>query len=155
MLLVMAAWVASSMGGTPDVRIGNFYYSAPNGIAFIKSDEVAFVIDPVLGENRHKAVLFDDKGEGFAQAHLANDYNAGICAPDDSYHRMVLELSSNCLVEYEWARVGDAVVGRMVAGNAETITFDLTKNWPGFSSTYVKTDKGLKGVASSSKGEVT
>lgn len=40
-----------------DVRIGNFYYSAPNGIAFIKSDEAAFVIDPDLGVNRHKAIF--------------------------------------------------------------------------------------------------
>ena len=151
----MAAWAMTSMGGIIDVRIGNFYYSAPNGIAFIKSDEAAFVIDPVLGENRHKAVLFDDKGEGFAQAHLANDYNAGICAPDDSYHRMVLELNDNNLIEYEWARVGDAAVGRLVAGYADTITFDLTKNWPGFSSTYARTEKGIKGVANTSNGGVT
>ncbi|MBP5506529.1 MAG: hypothetical protein J6Y23_01610 [Prevotella sp.] len=68
LLVLMAAWTTMSMGGPADVLIGNFYYSVPNGIAFIKSDEVAFVIDPVLGENRHKAVLFDDKGEGFAQA---------------------------------------------------------------------------------------
>ena len=137
-----------------DVLIGNFYYSAPNGIAFIWADEAAFVIDPVLGENRRMAILFEDKEEGFAQAHLANDYNAGICAPDDSYHRMVLEQSNNNLIEYEWARIGNAAVGRITADKADVIRFDLSKNWPGFSSTFSKTDQGLKGVAQSSAGEV-
>ena len=46
-----------------DVKIGNFYYSSPNGIAFIKSDKVAFVIDPDLGENRHTAVFLDDEAK--------------------------------------------------------------------------------------------
>ena len=130
-----------------DVRIGNFYYSAPNGIAFIKADAAAFVISPELGVNRHKAVFFDDKGEGFAQAHLANDYNAGIVAPDDSYHRIVFELSNNEIVEFEWARIGDAAVARLTAGTPQEIVFDLSKNWPGFSSTYSLTADGVKGEA--------
>ena len=144
---VAIVWSVTCMGGTTDVLIGNLYYSAPNGIAFIWNNEAAFVIDPVLGENRLKAVIFDEKGEGFAQAHLANDYNAGICAPDDSYHRMVLELNSNTLVEYEWARVGNAAVGRVISGSADRLKFDLSKNWPGFSSSFSQTDDGVKGSA--------
>lgn len=130
-----------------DVRIGNFYYSAPNGIAFIKANAAAFVINPDLGVNRHKAVLFDEKGEGFAQAHLANDYNAGIVAPDDSYHRIVFELGNNEIIEFEWAKVGNAVVGRMIAGTPQELTFDLSKNWPGFKSRYIQTEDGIKGIA--------
>ena len=64
-------------------------------------------------------MLFDDKGEGFAQAHLANDYNAGIVAPDDSYHRVVFEVSNNEIVEFEWAKTGNAAVGRMIAGKPQ------------------------------------
>ena len=151
---ILIALSATGIGSAADVQIGNFYYSAPNGIAFIWADEAAFVIDPVLGENRRMAILFEDKEEGFAQAHLANDYNAGICAPDDSYHRMVLELSNNHLIEYEWARVGDAAVGRITADHADVIKFNLSKNWPGFSSTFTQTDEGVKGVAQSTDGEV-
>ncbi len=142
------------MASTSEVRIGNLYYSAPNGIAFIWADQAAFVIDPVLGENRHNAVLFDDNGQGFAQAHLANDFNAGICAPDDSYHRIVLELSNNNLVQYEWARVGEAAVGRVTADHADVMVFDLSKNWPGFSSMYSQISNGVKGVAQGNGGEV-
>lgn len=137
-----------------DVRIGNFYYTAPNGIAFIKSDEAAFVINPDLGVNRHKAVFFDDEGKGFAQAHLSNDYNAGIVAPDDSYHRIVFELSNNEIVEFEWAKIGDAAVGRMIAGTPQELTFDLSKNWPGFESSYSRTADGVKGVAKTKNGTV-
>ena len=151
---ILIALSATGIGSAADVQIGNFYYSAPNGIAFIWADEAAFVIDPVLGENRRMAILFEDKEEGFAQAHLANDYNAGICAPDDSYHRMVLELSNNHLIEYEWARVGDAAVGRITADHADVIKFNLSKNWPGFASTFTQTDEGVKGVAQSTEGEV-
>ena len=151
---ILIALSATGIGSATDVQIGNFYYSAPNGIAFIWANEAAFVIDPVLGENRRTAILFEDKEEGFAQAHLANDYNAGICAPDDSYHRMVLELSNNHLIEYEWARVGDAAVGRITADHADVIEFNLSKNWPGFASTFSQTDKGVKGVAQSLGGEV-
>lgn len=156
LLLILPAWCFGGNDSRKDIRIGNFYYSAPNGIAFIKSDKVAFVIDPVLGVNRHKAVLFDDNGEGFAQAHLANDYNAGICAPNDSYHRIVMELSNNTLVEYEWARVGDTAVGRMIADKKDEITFDLSKNWPGFSkSRFSRNENGITGEANTKEGTVT
>lgn len=138
-----------SMASADNVQIGNLFYSAPNGIAFIWADEAAFVIDPLMGENRRMAVVFEDNKDIFVQAHLGNDYNAGICAPDDSYHRMVLELSNNHLIEYEWARVGNAAVGRMVADHPDVITFDLSKNWPGFESTFSQNDNGIKGIARS------
>lgn len=153
-LAAFIGMTAIAMASTDHVRIGNLYYSAPNGIAFIWDDEAAFVISPDLGENRRLAVVFEDDTEGFMQAHLGNEYNAGICAPDDSYHRMVLELSNNHLLEYEWARVGDAAVGRMIADHADVIKFDLSKNWPGFSSTFSQTGNAIKGVAQSSSGEV-
>lgn len=155
LLTICLATSATCTMSATDALIGNFYYSAPNGIAFIWADEAAFIIDPVMDGDHYKAVLFDEKGEGFAQAHLANGFNAGICAPDDSYHRMVLELSNNNLIEYEWTRIGNAAVGRITADKADVIRFDLSKNWPGFTSTFSQTDQGLKGVAPWSGGEVT
>lgn len=129
-----------------DVKIGNFFYSAPNGIAFIKDDASAFIIDPILGINKHKAIFFDDNG-GFCQAHLANDYNAGIVAPDDSYHRVVFELSNNEVVEMEWSKVGDAAVGRIICGQPDIIEFDLSKNWPGWENDFTLSGRNLKGTA--------
>ncbi len=153
-VLVTTFFVISALNCfADDVKIGNFYYSAPNGIAFIKDDAAAFVIDPILGENRYDAVFFDDAG-GFAQAHLANPYNAGIVAPDDSYHRVVFELSNNEIVEMEWSRIGDAAVGRIVAGKPETMEFDLSKNWPGWHSDFSLSDNILEGTAVTGNGTV-
>lgn len=153
-LSIIIAMSSIIMASAADVQIGNFFYSAPNGIAFIWADKAAFVIDPLMGNNRYKAVLFEDNTGGFMQAHLGNDYNAGICSPDDSYHRMVLELSNNHLIEYEWARVGNAAVGRMIADHPDAITFDLSKNWPGFASTFSQNGNGIKGVAKTESEEV-
>lgn len=136
-----------------NVKIGNFYYSAPNGIAFIKDDAAAFVIDPILGENKYKAVFFDDAG-GFAQAHFANPYNAGIVAPDDSYHRVVFELSNNEIVEMEWSKIGNAAVGRLVCSRPEIIEFDLSKNWPGWYNDFIISENILKGSAISNNTTV-
>ena len=136
------------------VLIGNFHYQAPNGISFIVEGKGAFVINPDLGINKHHAVLFDDNAEGFAQAHLHNDYNAGIVAPDDSYHKTVFELSNNNIVEFEWSKIGNAVVGRLSAGIADEMTFDLSKNWPGFQSTYNLDADGITGKANSNQDVV-
>jgi hypothetical protein len=154
-LLSVAVASVTCLAGQSRTLIGNLYYSAPNGIAFIWQDEAAFVISPDLGNNKLRAVIFDDRGEGFAQAHLANDYNAGICAPDDSYHRIVMELSDNTLVEFEWTRSGDAAVGRMIAGGATRLRFDLSKNWPGFTNTFSQIEGGIKGVAPIAEGQVS
>lgn len=153
--LIVSVTMFSLSAQTSDVLIGNFYYSAPNGIAFIKSGQAAFVIDPELGVNRHKAVFFDDEAKGFAQAHLHNDYNAGIVAPDDSYHRIVFELSNNEIVEFEWSKIGDFAVGKMTSGKPVEITFDLSKNWPGFESRYsLVGDHEVIGTASTGNGNV-
>lgn len=128
-----------------NVLIGNFHYLAPNGISFIVEGKAAFVIDPVLGINKHKAVLFDNMGKGFAQAHLYNDYNAGIVAPDDSYHKMLLQLSNNEIVEFEWSKYGNTAVGKLISSNPIDLTFDLSKNWPGFNSEYFLTGNELHG----------
>ena len=47
------------------IRIGNFYYRAPNGIAFIWKDAAAFVINP------------------------GGSHNAGTVGPADSFHKVI------------------------------------------------------------------
>lgn len=146
--------MSAATGQYHDIKIGNYYYSAPNGIAFIFDNSAAFVLEPDLGVNRHKSVFFDDDGKGFAQAHLANDYNAGTVAPDDSYHHTVFELSNNEIIDFEWSKTGNAAVGKIISGNSAEITFDLTKNWPGFKSSYSQLPDGIKGVADTPSGRV-
>lgn len=141
------------------VLIGNFYYNAPNGIAFIKNGEAAFVMDPLPGENKYSTVVFqqtilDNDTAEFYQNHLANPYNAGVVAPDDSYHRMIFELSNNGLVDFEWSRVGDCVVGRLKSDSPQEITFSVEKNWPGLQSSFSPLQDGIEGIATTSKGEV-
>lgn len=122
-----------SEAGASATRIGNFYYRAPNGIAFIRDDAAAFVINP------------------------GGSYNAGTVAPDDSFHKIIFspEKASAHLrrVEFQWSRVGDAIVGRLVASDPGEMSFTLNENWTGFSSEFSAKDDGVKGVATLATGE--
>jgi len=116
-----------SEAGASATRIGNFYYRAPNGIAIIRDDAAAFVINP------------------------GGSYNAGTVAPDDSFHKIIFspEKATAHLrrVEFRWSRVGDAIVGQLVAADAGEMSFSLNENWPGFRSEFSAKDDGVKGVA--------
>jgi glycogen debranching enzyme len=123
--------LAMSVTAAASVRIGNFYYNAPNGIAFIKDDAAAFVIDP------------------------GGSYNAGVVAPDDSYHQVFLSHGDNYLIDFQWSRVGDAVVARLESQRPEKLIFKLDKNWPNFSTTYSTTPDGVTGLAKTASGDVS
>ena len=71
-------------------RIGNFYYQAPNGLAFIQDDAAAFVINP------------------------GGPYNAGTVAPDDSFHKSHLQCAKKAFESKRNA------VSEMVAGPPES-----------------------------------
>lgn len=117
------------------VRIGNFYYLAPNGIAFIRDDTAAFVINP------------------------GGSPNAGTVSPDDTYHKTVFfpaqTKPDRLRVEFEWSRAGDAVVGRLRSANPGEITFSLSDNWPGFFSRFSPIAGGIEGVAAPVAGKIT
>jgi Glycosyl hydrolase family 63 C-terminal domain len=114
--------------------IGNFYYKAPNGIAFIRGDAAAFVINP------------------------GGSYNAGTVAPDDSFHKVIFspEKASAHLrrVEFQWLRMGDGVVARLVGSDPGEMSFSLNENWPGFSSEFSAEGDGVKGVATLAAGKI-
>ncbi len=119
--------------GAGAARIGNFYYKAPNGIAFIWQNAAGFVINP------------------------GGSYNAGTVAPDDSFHKIIFspEKTSPHLrrVEFTWSRLGDGILGRLIASDPGEMAFTLNENWPGFSSEFSAEDGGLKGVATLPAGK--
>lgn len=125
--------VESSEDRAAATRIGNFYFKAPNGIAFIKDDAAAFVINP------------------------GGSFNAGTVAPDDSYHRVVFsprKASQNIQrVEFQWSRTGDAIVGCILSNEEGEMSFTLNENWPGFKSSFSADKDGVKGVATPAAGE--
>jgi len=109
------------------VRIGNFYYRAPNGIAFIKDDIAGFVINP------------------------GGCYNAGTVAPDDSFHSVIFAPKTATphihRVEFQWSRMGDVVIGRLLSDEPGEMSFSLNENWPGFSSRFFAKGDTVTGVA--------
>ncbi len=114
-------------------RIGNFYYLAPNGIAFIKEDAAAFVINP------------------------GGAHTAGTVAPDDSFHKVIFTPKTakpnGRRVEFQWSRRGDAIVGRLVSVGPGEMSFSLSENWPGFSSHFSADTGGVKGLAALAGGQ--
>ena len=115
------------LGEGSATRIGNYYYKAPNGIAFIKDDAAAFVINP------------------------GGSHNAGTVAPDDSFHRVIFSPQKTTTniqrVEFQWSRMGDVIIGRLVSDAEGEMSFTLNENWPGFTSTFSADTEGVKGVA--------
>lgn len=137
-MFAMAGVPANSFDGStqdaaPSTRIGNFYYQAPNGIAFIWKDAAAFVINP------------------------GGSHNAGTVAADDSFHKVIFSPVTATpklpRVEFQWSRMGDVVVGRLVSADAGEMSFSLRENWPGFSSQFFAEPNCVKGVATPPSGE--
>lgn len=121
-----------SASSPTSTRIGNFYYLAPNGIAFIKDDAAAFVINP------------------------GGSHNAGTVAPDDSFHKVTFTpqpASRVHRVEFQWSRRGDGIVGRVMSDRSGEMSFKLGENWPGFESVFSAEADGVKGVATLAGGE--
>ncbi|MGC8550923.1 MAG: amylo-alpha-1,6-glucosidase [Acidobacteriaceae bacterium] len=117
------------------VKIGNFFYTAPNGVAFIYEDSAAFVMNP------------------------GGTYNAGTVAADDLFHKVIfvpekvtpkpprVSFQGQQRVEFQWSRMGDVMVGRLVSAVAGEMSFKIDENWPGFHSEFSAEDGGIKGEA--------
>jgi hypothetical protein len=132
LLVLIAACSVAKADDPSSTHIGNFYYQAPNGIAFIKDDAAAFVIDP------------------------GGPYNAGTVAPDDSFHRIIfvppMQKPGRIRVDFQWSRQGDVIVGRLISDKPGEMTFRLGENWPGFSSQFTADGNGVKGEAHPASG---
>ncbi len=128
-------------------RIGNFYFRAPNGISFIKDDAAAFVINP------------------------GGPYSAGTVSPNDSFHKVIFSSSfvqphphsfvrpgeagpaDMRRVEFQWSRMGEVVLGRLISAYPGDISFKINQNWPGFQSEFSVDGSGIKGIARIPNGE--
>lgn len=106
-MLLTLGFCLAAVGKTDQLQIGNLLTTAPNGIAFIAKGTGAFVMDP------------------------GGSYYAGDSAPNGTYHRTVIDAGGKA-VTFEWGSYGNSVVGRLRANESTEVTFDLTKNWPGW-----------------------
>src|SRR5579863_7206420 len=97
----------------PNIRVGNFLVTAPNGVSVIYDDRSAFVLD------------------------FGGDYVAGIAAPDDSYHAQHLTLNG-VDINLEWGRAGSGAVGRVTSAQSATVKLRFRGDlWPGFKTDYL------------------
>jgi hypothetical protein len=107
--------------------IGNFDYGSSVSISFIKDDQAAFIMTPSINPN------------------------PGMAAPDNSIHKSVYQG-----IQFDWGRVGNAVVGRLISDHSVNVDFKLRSGWPGFSSQFTELtgqNKSIKGEASLSGGK--
>ena len=125
--LPAAGFLAAPAAAAGATRIGNFYYLAPNGIAFIKDDAAGFVMNP------------------------GGVHTAGTVAPDDSFHKVIftpkVAKPSGRRVEFRWSRRGDAMVGRIDSVEAGEMSFDVSENWPGFRSEFSADGGGVQAMS--------
>jgi glycogen debranching enzyme len=106
------------LSAKPEVRIGNFFLSAPNGIAMVWGPTAAVVID------------------------FGGDYVAGVAAPDDSYHRQKLSIDGHPVV-LEWGRVGNGAIGRLSSPSSVTVPVALRQSWQGISTEFKPSKNGF------------
>lgn len=104
------------------IRIGNFLLTAPCGIAFVADDAAAFVID------------------------TGAPYYAGTAAPDDSFHHCQFG-RDGATIQFDWGRVGDAVVARLTSDKPVQLPLHLGSGWPGWKSSFTPEAMGVSGRA--------
>ncbi|HTJ79855.1 MAG TPA: trehalase family glycosidase [Rariglobus sp.] len=124
--------VHAAPAASPDLRIGNFFPSAPAGIAFIKDNAAAFLLN--VG--------------------VRGEFIYGLAAPDDSIHVATFK---NSPLKLEWGRVGDAIVAKLSATAPTEAYLQLTpETWPGFPvPAYAAMPDGAKGTAMTAKGALS
>lgn len=130
LVLMLALLPLPASAQAPSVRIGNFLVTAPGGIAFIVDDSAAFVLD------------------------TGAPYYAGTAAPDDTFHHVLFH-AQGAAVQFDWGRVGDAVVARLTSDRPITLSLRLGSGWPGWVSRYVPTADGVTGEAQARGRRVT
>ncbi|MDP4238185.1 MAG: trehalase family glycosidase [Bacteroidota bacterium] len=118
---------AQVISGSEGTRIGNFDYGSAASITFIKDDLAAFVMTPSINPN------------------------PGMAAPDNSIHKFI-----DKGIRFDWGRVKDAVVGRLISDHPVKVTFKLSSGWPGLFSQFSELpvqNKGVKGEARLADGK--
>jgi len=120
-----------------DVKIGNYFVSAPYGIAIIVDDATAFVIDPVCDEENQKS-RYDSADPALTPP--------GVTSPDFTFSQVTFH-HDGASIRFTWGRSGDAgVVGMFETDRAVSLTLRLPgTTWPHFHAAYSATSGGLNG----------
>jgi hypothetical protein len=114
--------IHAGLSSVEQVKIGNTFDFAPNGVAFVVKDLAGFVLDP------------------------GGEYYAGDCTADNSYHSTVIN-DKTAQVRFEWGRVGNCIVGRFLCDQDVALPIRLLQPWPNWISNFSQDGLGWKGIA--------
>jgi hypothetical protein len=120
-----------------EVKIGNYFVSAPYGIAIIVDDATAFVLDPVCDEENMKS-HYSDSDPALAPP--------GVSSPDFTFAQFTCH-HDGATIHFTWGRSGQGgVVGTLETDRKVSLTFRLPgTTWPHFHADYIATSDGLNG----------
>jgi hypothetical protein len=124
------------------VAIHNGLVDAPAGVAFVVNDQTAFAFD--LGRAAGSAHQF------LGSRWVESGSRPGLAAADFSFHEMVFdpEPPDNARVTWDWGRMENAIVGRVRADKATTLSIKLLRRtWPGFKCEIAPAPEGAAGSA--------
>lgn len=136
---------ASAQENLTSIRIGNYFVSAPYGIAIIVDDATAFVMDPVCDEENMKS--------RYSQSDPALT-PPGVTSPDFTFSQVTFH-HDGAAIRFTWGRSGDdGVVGMFETDRKVSLTLRLPgTTWPHFHAAYTPTSDGLTGYGVEAAGK--
>lgn len=134
-------------GDSLNVKVGNYFMYAPDGISMIVNDEAGFVVMPVFGNQPEWNG--DNKDQGKV-AYVA----PGITAPDFSYVRSRFQYDG-AHITFEWGKTGSATVSGIISTDKPVIlTLSLPgETWPGFHNIFMAEKNGVNGYGITPQGQ--
>ena len=128
-----------------DVKVGNYFVSAPQGIAIIVDDAAAFVMDPVCDEENMKS-RYSESDPALTPP--------GVSSPDFTFSRVTCH-HDGASIRFTWGRSGNAgVVGMLETDRKVSLTLRLPgRTWPHFHTAYTATSDGLTGYGVEAVGK--
>jgi len=125
-----------------DIKIGNYFVSAPYGIAIIVDDATAFVLDPVCDEENMKS-RYNESDPALTPPGVSSLFSQVTCHHDGE------------TIRFTWGRSGNAaVIGMLEADRKVSMTFRLPgTTWSHFHAAYTATSDGLTGYGVEANGK--
>jgi PA14 domain/Bacterial alpha-L-rhamnosidase 6 hairpin glycosidase domain/Glycosyl hydrolase family 63 C-terminal domain len=128
-----------------EVKIGNYFVSAPYGIAIIVDDSTAFLMDPVCDEENMKSHWHD------SDPALTPP---GVTSPDFTFAQFTCH-HDGATIHFTWGRSGHgAVVATLETDRKVSLPIRLPgTTWPHFHAVYMPTSDGLTGYGVEAAGK--
>jgi hypothetical protein len=128
-----------------DIKIGNYFVSAPYGITIIVDDATAFVLDPDCDEEKMKS-RYSDSDPALTPP--------GVSAPDFTFSQVSCH-HDGATIRFTWGRSGKAaVLGMLETDRKVSMTFRLPgTTWPHFHAAYAATGDALTGYGVEANGK--